>query len=72
MNDIFILNPEATELDIKDAIDERISKAKALGAKLLSNIQGKDTLDSEMLYSVIWTINDFLEEIDFLYQKITK
>jgi hypothetical protein len=72
MNDIFILNPDATELDIKDAIDERITKAKAIGTKLLTNIQDKEILDPELLRSVIWTINDFLEEIDFLYQKIAK
>jgi hypothetical protein len=71
MGDIFVFNSNATMLDIKDAIDERVTKAKAIASRLLTQIDRNETIDKEVLYSITWAINDFLEEAAFLCQKMS-
>jgi hypothetical protein len=72
MGDIFIFNPNATILDIKDAIDERVTKAKAISSRLLTQINnGSEAIDQEVLYSIVWAMNDLLEEAAFLCQKLS-
>lgn len=67
MAEIFIINPEATKLDIEDAINERLTKAKAITIKLLDN-NADEIGDNELLYDVVWTASDLLEEIELLIQ----
>jgi hypothetical protein len=69
MADIFIINPEATKLDIEDAINERLTKAKAITIKLL-NIHCDEISDNELSYNVVWTVSDLLEEIESLIQHL--
>jgi hypothetical protein len=72
MSDIFVFNSNATALDIKDAIDERVAKVKAISSRLLTQINNRsEGIDQEVLYSIIWTMNDLLEEAAFLCQKLS-
>lgn len=74
MENIFIINPEATLSDVKDAIEERIAKVKALTSHFLENVinydENSDGLSKECLEDMLNMINDFLHEIDFLYQRL--
>jgi hypothetical protein len=74
MENTFILNPEATLLDIKDAINERIAKVKALITQSLDNIFSDDEaakgIDPECLGTILSTVNDFIAEIDLLSQRL--
>jgi hypothetical protein len=69
MADIFNINSEATKLDIEDAINERLAKAKAITIKLL-NTHADEIADNELSYNVVWTVSDLLEEIESLMQHL--
>jgi hypothetical protein len=70
-----IINPQATLLDIKDAINERMAKVKALTTHFLESVincnKENDGFDKDCVENILSTINDFLEEIDFLYQRLS-
>lgn len=70
MDNTFILNPSIDTLDIKDAIYERLIKAKAITACLLTANDGISELANKYFYGAILAIDDYLEEIDFLQGKI--
>lgn len=73
MENIFNISPDATLLDIKDAITERIAKVKTLTSQFLEiviNNNNYETIDQESLETIISMINDFLDEIDLLYNRI--
>lgn len=72
MENIFILNPAANWLDIIDAISERISKAKAVTSCLLANSSSEAQLPPESIYKIVWAINEYLAEADYLHAKLSK
>jgi len=71
MNKVFIFNANSSHLDIRDAIVERITKAKAITSIFLS--QNTDILDVDNeIIGMFWALNDYLDEIEYLYKIITK
>lgn len=71
----FIINPTLNIIDIKNAIDERVSKIKGVLNCLMfatEFIQGDDELDNNSVYHTLWVIDGFLDEINCLQQKFEK
>ena len=72
MDNIFILNPSAIELDLKDAIDERFLKIKAVTTGILATRDNVSELEQEIVYNLIWLIDDYLDEIDLMHRQLSR
>lgn len=72
MNNTFILNPSIDTLGIKDAINERLTKAQAITSCLLANQCGQTELPYRSIYGVVWMIDALLEELEQLFGKLDK
>ncbi|MGD9107686.1 MAG: hypothetical protein PVI75_00760 [Gammaproteobacteria bacterium] len=72
MDNIFLLNPSLSELDLQDAIDERFIKIQAIISGLLATQEGELELDRDTIYQMIWAIQDFTDEIEVFRCKIKK
>jgi hypothetical protein len=70
MDNIFVLNPSATVLNIRDAIDERLIKAKSIATCLLSQDSTHYESSYTLLHGAIWAIDDYLDEIEYLEGKV--
>lgn len=70
MDSVFILNPSVTASSLKDAICERLIKAKAITACLLTQDQSHCEPNCTSLHGAIWAINDYLDEIEYFEDKI--
>ncbi|MGD9152303.1 MAG: hypothetical protein PVG30_01415 [Gammaproteobacteria bacterium] len=70
MDNIFVLNPSVTTLDLKDAINERFMKAKSIIACLMLQDVNYNEPNYSVIYNAIWTISDFLDEIEYFEDKI--
>lgn len=70
MDNAFILNPSITALKLKNAIDERLLKAKAIAASLLSQDLANNRPSNSSILGAIWAINDYLDEIEYLSDKL--
>lgn len=71
MEKTFVLNPTLNLLNIKDAIDERLSKIKGiLNCLMFANLQNEEELDNDSTYHALWAMDGFLEEISCLKQKL--
>ena len=57
-------------LSLKDAIDERLIKARAIVNCLLSQDNGYHALKYNALHGAVWAIDDYLDEIEYLEGKI--
>jgi hypothetical protein len=71
MEKAFILNSEIKSLDIKDAIDERMNKARGVLNCLIFALEFTNEdqeLDESSAYHALWALDGFLEEIDCLIQ----
>ena len=71
MDDVFILNPAADQLDITDAINERLQKAKAITQCLLASHNVELELSRLCVYDLVWAVDDYLSEISFLQGRIS-
>ena len=60
MDNIFLLNPSHSELDLQDAIDERFIKIQAIISGLLATQEGELELDRDIIYQMVWIIQDML------------
>lgn len=69
MNNIFQLKPLISDLDIKDAIDERLIKMEAIVNCLLATRDSAVEFNTNTLYEVIWAISDFFDEINLLQKQ---
>jgi hypothetical protein len=69
MDNIFILNPTIDQLDIKDAIDERIAKLQAITSCLLVSDFAESEPAGRSFCNIIWIIHDFVEELAKLLEK---
>lgn len=72
MEKYFIVNPQATSLNIQDAIDEKLDKIRGILNCLIFAIeftQEDQELDSSSAYHTLWAIDGFLEEINCLRKK---
>ncbi|MGD9153112.1 MAG: hypothetical protein PVG30_05610 [Gammaproteobacteria bacterium] len=72
MDDIFILKPYATALELKDAIDERLIKAKAITGCLLSQDYDLHESNHAIFNGAVWAIEDYLDEIELMNGKLQK
>jgi hypothetical protein len=62
----------ADRIELIDAIDEKITKAKALAGCLLAASYHETELNNEIVTGVAWTIEDFIREIELLQQRVEK
>jgi len=69
MDSIFILNPSITALNLRDAIDERLIKARAIASCLLSQDYNHYEPSKGALHGAVWAIDDYLDEIEYLEGK---
>ena len=66
-NNLFILNPNATSIEAKDGISERISKIQAVTNYILADAAtGEPTLSNEAVIGAIWTLEGLINEMDEL------
>lgn len=72
MDNIFILNPSVTTLNLKNAIDERLLKAKAIAACLLSQDYAHHKPNNSSILGAIWAIDEYLDEIEYLGNRLNK
>lgn len=75
MQDIFTLNPNATVIDIKDAIYARMNKVKAIliCAMFATEVLQKDPRSgAHSLYHALWAADDNLEEMEVLLNQLEK
>lgn len=72
MDNIFTLKLSVTTLELKDAIDERLIKARAIASCLLSQDNGYHALKYNALHGAVWAIDDYLEEIEYLENWLSK
>lgn len=73
MEQAFILNPALSAADLKDTIEEKICKIKGILSCVIFALEfthREDKLDHTSVCQVLWTINEFLEEVDYLRQKL--
>lgn len=70
MDNIFLLNPSLSELDLQDAIDERFIKIQTIISSLLATQEGELELDRDIIYQMVWIIQDFTDEIEVFRCKI--
>ena len=52
-----------TELEVKDIIDENLTKTKAILDCLLASWDSEVTIDRNTIYNTIWSACDYLQEI---------
>jgi hypothetical protein len=72
MDNIFILNPSLDKMDLVDAINERITKLKALVTCLLFASYSDSGIDNNVVGNTAWAIEGFIDEIELLQEKIEK
>lgn len=72
MEDLFIVNPMASEGDIWDGIYERVSKQKAIVVALMVD-GGEDEIlvSKKTLDNALWAIQGYAQEISSLADKLT-
>jgi len=70
MDNVFILHPDATKLDLQDAIDERVMQLSGLAECLLVSYSMEKNLDYNVIHNTLWLLRDQLEEISYLRDKM--
>lgn len=70
MDKIFAPDRLTDRLDFVDAINERITKARAITSCLLAGCNGEMELCNEAFYNVIWIVDDYLEELGYLFERM--
>jgi hypothetical protein len=70
MDNTFILNTYIDSLDIKDAIYERLIKARSITSCLLTANDGLVESANKCFYGAVLAIDDYLEEIECLENKL--
>ncbi|MGD9153862.1 MAG: hypothetical protein PVG30_09520 [Gammaproteobacteria bacterium] len=66
MDNILVLKSPTSSLEIKDAIDERLIKARAIAGCLLTQDNSCYESNNSILHGTIWAIDDYLSEIEDL------
>jgi hypothetical protein len=72
MDNIFILNPSLDRMDLIDALNERITKIKALVTCLIFACNNDSGIDNDVIGNTAWAIEGFIEEIESLQEQIEK
>ncbi|MGD9153146.1 MAG: hypothetical protein PVG30_05785 [Gammaproteobacteria bacterium] len=72
MDSIFTLKPFTTILELKDAIDERLIKAKAITGCLLAQDYDLHESNHAIFNGAIWTVDGLIEEIELLGDRLSK
>jgi hypothetical protein len=72
MDNVFILNHEASPTDLIDAIHDSITKAKAITATILHYATPNSECPQELMIGVLENLSQQLEEINFLHKTIEK
>ena len=74
MENLFLLNPNSTGLDLKDALYTKIQKSKAVMTCIMfaaQFVRGEMELDNNTLYHALWAVDD-LEELGLLFEQLKK
>lgn len=71
MGNAFIINPVLSRLDIIDAINERLMKARSL-TSLLVNSNFSGDIGSETIFGYVLVLDGCLEEVDTLFTQLDK
>lgn len=66
MDNIFLLNPSLSTLDLQDAINERFTKVRIIVNCLVAAQDGALELDRGTIYQIIWIVKGFFDEIETL------
>lgn len=74
MEKLFILNPTADALAIKDGLEERLDKLKGvLSVLMYATVYNNDTeLDNNTIYHTLWAMDGLLDEAYQLQGAIDK
>ena len=72
MDNIFTLRPHITPSDLKDAIDERLIKAKAITSYLMADYFNTQKHVETLLYGAVLAIDGFIDEIEYLGDRLEK
>ena len=70
MDNTFILNPSIDDLDLQDAIDERLTKIEAVINCLMATSDSFAEPGHKTIYNLIWLVDDYIDEIHLLWQKL--
>ncbi len=70
MDNIFNLHSDMSDLNIKDAIHERLTKAQAITASLLASNECIAGLPNKFIFGAIWAVDDYLCEIRMLCEHL--
>lgn len=67
MDDLFTLNPNASDLEIDDGISGRAAKQQAIIVALMAESEQDEILISKkILYDNLWALHGYSEEISYL------
>ena len=70
MDNIFIINPSATISALKNAVEERLIKVRAITSCLLCQDHSYRAASSSTLHGTIWAIDNYIDEIERLIAKL--
>ncbi|MBN2689126.1 MAG: hypothetical protein JXR42_00740 [Gammaproteobacteria bacterium] len=68
--EVYLLNSNLRQVDYIDAIDERLSRSVAILQSILSSSDEFLALEREQLNRLLWTVNDYLQEITCIKEKL--
>ena len=71
MDNTFILNPSVSDLDLTDAIDERLTRIESITNCLMATRDGLIELKRETIYNLIWLVAECLTEIRSLQHELS-
>lgn len=72
MDSIFILNPSVTAMELIDAINIRLLKAKAITSSFLVYSTQNTDYGCESLEGIFLALDDYIEEIKQLHNSLEK
>jgi len=72
MDNTFILNPSIDSLGIKDAIHERLTKARSIVSCLMAGNDRIAELHNRFIYGTFWTVDGLLNELEQLQERLEK
>lgn len=75
MENLFVSAHDHTSMAIRDAIYSKIQQSKAILTCIMYStkfVRSDIELDQTTLYHALWAVEDYLEELDSLFQELEK